>query len=170
MEDKEKISHISMMLKKGDLTYFNDFYQLTKKSIYFTISSIFKDRMIQEDLMQETYLTFLDNIKKIDESQEVLAYLVKIAKNKALNLLKIKRRETLFYLSEEEFGLYTFNIDRNSMLSTIKDVLNEKEYLVFVLKVLGEYSFKEISKISNIPIGTCTWLYQEARKKLKEVF
>ena len=37
-----------------------------------------------------------------------------------------------------------------------------------MLKVLGDYSFKEISKLKKDQIGTCTWLYQEARKKLQD--
>jgi DNA-directed RNA polymerase specialized sigma24 family protein len=36
--------------------------------------------------------------------------------------------------------------------------------------VVGEYSFKEIAKLKNIPLGTATWLYQEARKKLETKF
>jgi DNA-directed RNA polymerase specialized sigma24 family protein len=36
-----------------------------------------------------------------------------------------------------------------------------------MLKVIGGYSFKEISALKNIPLGTATWLYQEARKKLE---
>ena len=55
------------------------------------------------------------------------------------------------------------------MLATIKNNLSENEYNVFLLHVLGEYSFKEISNITKIPIGTLTWMYQEIRKKLKIV-
>ena len=39
--------------------------------------------------------------------------------------------------------------------------------MVFTLKVLGDYTFKEISKLKDIPIGTLTWLYSQAKEKLQ---
>ena len=58
--------------------------------------------------------------------------------------------------------------ENNIAVFPLAVILNDKEYMVFTLKVLGDYSFKEISKMKNIPVGTLTWLYQEARKKLEK--
>ena len=35
------------------------------------------------------------------------------------------------------------------------------------MKILGEMTFKEIAEVLNIPMGTVTWRYQNAIKKLR---
>lgn len=45
--------------------------------------------------------------------------------------------------------------------------LNEKERLVVHMKVMGELTFKEISDILQIPMGTVAWRYREALNKLR---
>lgn len=169
MKEKDLIKQLFIDIKNGKMDSFSMFYYHTKKPVYFVIAPIFKEQMVIEDLMQETYLSFLDNIKKIDEDNDPVGYLVMIARNKSLNYLKKIKKENQFTEFQEEFGLFTMDNHVDSLLTSIKEILNEKEYMIFVLKVLGDYTFKEIAKIVNLPLGTCTWLYQEARKKAKEV-
>ena len=67
---------------------------------------------------------------------------------------------------------YSYSNDKildTGLLKVVKDTLEEKECEVFLLHVLGEYTFQEISKMLDIPIGTLTWTYQESRKKLEAV-
>lgn len=45
--------------------------------------------------------------------------------------------------------------------------LNEKERVVVHMKILGELTFKEISNILQIPMGTVAWRYREALSKLR---
>ena len=46
-------------------------------------------------------------------------------------------------------------------------MLKPSERQVVSLKVLGELTFKEIADIMDIPMGTVTWKYQNAIKKLR---
>lgn len=45
--------------------------------------------------------------------------------------------------------------------------LHPDEKKIIDMKVLGEMTFKEISELLGIPIGTVTWRYQEGIKKLR---
>lgn len=45
--------------------------------------------------------------------------------------------------------------------------LHPDEKKIIDMKVLGEMTFKEISELLQIPIGTVTWRYQEGIKKLR---
>lgn len=47
------------------------------------------------------------------------------------------------------------------------DSLNEKERIVVHMKVMGELTFKEISDILQVPMGTVAWRYREALNKLR---
>lgn len=154
--------------KSGDLTSFDEFYNSTKKNVYFAIYLIVKDEMTTEDLMQETYVDFLDNIKKIPSNSNIEGFLVTSAKNKAINYYNRHKREQEF---SESLTTLSYSKDKlldTGLLKVIKETLDEKEYDVFLLKVLGEYTFQEISEMKNIPLGTLTWMYQEARKKLED--
>ena len=49
------------------------------------------------------------------------------------------------------------------------DSLKPKEKEVITLKVMGELTFEEISKILNEPMGTITWRYRNAINKLRRL-
>lgn len=72
------------------------------------------------------------------------------------------------YINSLTDDSYDIDVGLDSgLLDKIKSLLSDKEYEIFILHVLGEYTFKEISEIKKMPIGTLTWIYQEARKKLE---
>ena len=45
--------------------------------------------------------------------------------------------------------------------------LSEEEKRIVTMKIKGELTFKEISSILEMPMGTVSWKYQEAAKKLR---
>ena len=47
--------------------------------------------------------------------------------------------------------------------------LSEKERTVVSMKILSDMTFNEISEALQIPMGTVTWRYQEAIKKLRRL-
>ncbi len=47
------------------------------------------------------------------------------------------------------------------------DALKPSEQQVVHLKIMGELTFQEIADILKIPLGTVTWRYQNAIKKLR---
>lgn len=167
MDEKIRLKELLRQLKQENLDSFDELYLLTKKGVYFAIYTIIKDEEVVKDLMQETYIEFLNHKTKLKDDVDVYAFLVQIAKNKTINYWNKRKYESEFVSNNYKDSSYSRmeTID-TGLLKIIQSTLNENEYMVFTLKVLGEYSFKEISKIKKIPIGTCTWLYQEARKKL----
>jgi len=72
--------------KVNNYIHFNEFYELTKKNVYFTAYSILKDSDLSNDIMQETYMTFLEKIDDYKNGKNVYAYLSMIARNKSINL------------------------------------------------------------------------------------
>jgi RNA polymerase sigma-70 factor (ECF subfamily) len=53
------------------------------------------------------------------------------------------------------------------LLKDIVETLDEDEYEIVLLYVLGNYTHKQIAEGLSKPIGTITWKYQEALKKLR---
>ena len=46
-------------------------------------------------------------------------------------------------------------------------VLNSAEREIITLKIMGDMTFKEIAALLDQPMGTVTWKYQNAIKKLR---
>ena len=62
--DTNQMHDVIIQLKNNNMDAFDDFYELTKRQVYVSILSIVKNRMIADELMQDTYLLFLNNIHK----------------------------------------------------------------------------------------------------------
>lgn len=58
--------------------------------------------------------------------------------------------------------------DSSDYFVYIRKLLSEKEYKILILHVLEEYTHKEIAKELRIPIGTVTWSYNNALKKIRK--
>lgn len=75
-------------LKNGDSSAFDEIYNQTRKSVYYVALSILRDKPLAEDVMQTTYIRVLKNLNSYTIGTNALAWIVKIAKNEALNLKK----------------------------------------------------------------------------------
>lgn len=145
-------------LKNNDLTAFDEIYLESKKSVFYVIYLITKSVEDTEDLMQETYLDFLSYYKKLKPDTDIIAFLVTSGKNKALNFYNRNKRKDDYISKLKNYSYSNDKYFDTGLLKTIQDNLSEKEFEVFTLHTLGEYSFKEMSKILNMPIGTLTWM------------
>jgi RNA polymerase sigma-70 factor, ECF subfamily len=170
-QEKRAIQEASEALKKDPDGAFAPFYELTKKRVYFLIYSYLKDYALSEDLLQDTYVTFLENINKISCRLNPLSYLLQIAKNKAID--ELRKRHAEVELDKEDTSELIGSEDppkdeSGSLLEEIKSLLSPFEFQVYTLHVLSNLTFKEISKITKRPIGTLTYTYSETIDKLQK--
>ena len=165
--DTEEMNNIIKELKNNNMDFFDDFYELTKKQVYVAIMNIVKNKIICEDIMQDTYLKFLSNIHKYKEKTNVIAFIVTIARNLAINEYNKKKKEVCYDLSlyEDEIPSHT---DETPLLDLVYETLTGDEREVFILHVIDDLKHREIAKIMKKPLGTITWIYNKAFKKMKE--
>ena len=57
-------------------------------------------------------------------------------------------------------------VNRMTLQQAVK-ILKPNEREVLDLKTVGGFTFKEISEMTGRPMGTVTWLYSEAIKKMR---
>jgi RNA polymerase sigma-70 factor (ECF subfamily) len=155
-------------MQEGDFACFDEFYELTKKFIYFSIVKIVDDFSIGEDILQETYVYFLKNIQKIDSSQSPIGYLLITGKHLSIDHLRKRDREVnlddiayAFYADEE-------GTKPDELLSQVKKLLKKDEAEIVLLHVQEDMKFKEIASYLSQPLGTVQWKYNEAMKKLRK--
>ena len=116
------------------------------------------DPTLSQDILQETMLKAVLNIKKFSPKAKFSTWLITIAtnlyrdnlrKNKHLAILD----ENMISDSDNPEAAAISKLEYVEILQVIKCLPYEKR-VVFILKHFYNYSYEEISKIFNCPVGT----------------
>lgn len=168
MSNKD-IKQLVKILKTGDMSVFDDIYHQTKDIVFYSILGILKDNSLSEDIMQDTYLKALKNIHSYKPTHSFKSWIVRIAKNLAINEYNRRKRETNIDIQENEmyFGKVESRSENQVLIEQLFRVLNDTEREVVLLHVIGDLKHREISKLLDKPIGTITWLYKQSIEKLR---
>lgn len=152
----------------GEVSAFDEIYYQTRKSVYYVALSILRDNYLAEDVMQTTYIRVLRNINSYVIGTNAAAWIVKIAKNEALNLKKHNMRVQAYDESEHPqlFGVSAPDT-YGELIDTAKQILPDDEFAILMLVTSSGYKRKEIGKMLDMPIPTVTWKYQNALKKMR---
>ena len=168
MHKKSHIKNLEDIIEEfrvGNYDSFDEFYHQTNKQLYVFIYDIIRNRQSSEDLLQETYMRFLNHIDKYKKNTNYFNFLVTIARNLAINEYHKQKRmvydEKFIYSVKEESPTDVPD------LFYLLDYLNEKEREIVILHMIDNLKFKEIAKMKDKPLGTILWLYNKAIKKLK---
>ena len=163
----DQINLIIKELKQRNYQSFDTFYNLTKNQVFYAIISVVKDNDLAEDIMQDTYVKFLDKIDQYKDGANPYAYLSTIARNLAINVYNQRKREVY---SEELFETLPSPEEKNDEEDIFKilDLLESDEREVVTLHIINDLKFREIAQIVQKPLGTVLWIYNKAIKKLKE--
>lgn len=152
----------------GDASAFDEIYNRTRKSVYYVALSILRDKALAEDVMQTTYMRVLKNIQGYTLGTNASAWIIKIAKNEALNIKKVRMREQSV---DEHENLTLFGVSEpdtyGELTDLAKQLLVDDEFLILMLVTACGYKRKEIGKMLDMPIPTVTWKYQNALLKLR---
>ncbi len=157
-------------LKNGDKSALEGIYGETRRAVYYTALSVVKERMLAEDVMQSCYLAVMQSASQYRAGTNARAWIVKIARNLALNLAKKRGRELSVDEREsphlfgsggaEEYG-YLIDCARRN--------LPGEEFNILMLAAVEGYKRREIARILEMPLPTVTWKYHRAVKKLREI-
>lgn len=146
-------------------------YKKYNKLVYRIAFSILKNSESSEDIAQKVFMKIWKLDKQKLPTRAEASWLYSLTKNEALNYLRTQKEEInieeLYYIAKEDTEL-------NEMIDTdyynrVISRLNIDEQEIVSLKVISGLSFKEISKILNIPIGTIQWKYYKSMNTLKLV-
>ena len=162
---------LDKLIKKfinGDASAFDEIYNRTRKSVYYVALSILRDKALAEDIIQTTYMRVLKNIQSYTLGTNASAWIIKIAKNEAINMKKVRMREQ----SVDEYeNLTLFGVNEpdtyGELIDLAKRLLADDEFSILMLVTACGYKRKEIGKIFDMPTPTVTWKYQNALLKIR---
>ena len=167
----DRLIEIASLLKSKDLSCFDEFYENTKTKTYNIIYALVRNQTITEDLLQDTYVKFLNNLESLKEDVNPVGYLTTIARNTALDYLKRNHRE-VYVDAYDNVDIYggesdKYNLDIN-VFKIAKELLRPKEFEIVYLHLIEDLKFEDISKHINKPLGTVLWSYNNSIKKLRK--
>ncbi len=165
--------------KKGSMEAFESLIKKYQKSIYYLCRIMTGTHQSADDLSQETFVNAYFSLSSFKEGMNFFPWIRKIAVNKTLNYLKKIKRE--FPLDSNtrknpsnpgpqvnDKPLDTLHMhELNTRLRESIHNLPDEMKSVFILKVLEDMSYKEISDTLNIPLGTVMSRLNRARQRLK---
>lgn len=167
--NKAEIHNIFQKIKNGNKEAIEELYAKYQKLVINISFSIVKDKDIAEEISQIIFLKILQNpIENIPNSNE-LSWLYTITKNQTIDYLRKQHNDididTLYDIPDNENKINEI-IDRDTYNRMI-DGLEEKEKEIVSLKVLTNFTFKEIGLILDMPTATVQWKYYKSVHTLK---
>ena len=161
----------------GDKQGLHDIYNAYLTYIYRIIYGVVGQKETAEDLTSEFFIKLWQTADKFKDGNGHKGYLATIARNMAIDHVRKYKKEILESFTKENDDDVVLEpvSERDTEAEVLEEVsikeaiskLNEKEQQVINMKVLSEMTFQEISDILKIPMGTVTWRYREAIKKLR---
>ena len=177
-KETEEINALYEKYLCGDEKSFEKLMVFIYKDLIFFINRYVNDIYTAEDLAEDTFVKLLENKKRFDSSRSSLkTFLFTVGKNLALDYLR-KNKKTAFSLSlsdntdipSEELELADYVIKKeNSRLvySAVKN-LPPLESKVIHLLYFENMSYKEISKVLEIPVKNLYEISRVAKDKLEK--
>ena len=161
----------------GDKQGLRDIYDAYLDYIYRIVYGVVGKKEDAEDITSEFFIKLWQQADKYKAGSGHKAYLTTIARNMAIDHMRKFKKEVLESFTQENEDEVFFEpvSPDNTEAEVIEDVaikeaiskLNEKEQQIINMKVLSEMTFAEISETLKVPMGTVTWRYREAIKKLR---
>lgn len=171
---------------QGDKTGLKEIYESYIGYVYRIIYEILQNRENAEDVASDFFIRLWDKAEQFKPGNGHKGYLATMARNMAIDFIRKHKREELTALLQDiEAGPEEEEKSKGRLFDTASesrveqtviedmsiqqalDTLKPSERQVVSLKVLGELTFKEIAAIMELPMGTVTWKYQNAIKKLR---
>jgi RNA polymerase sigma-70 factor (ECF subfamily) len=165
--------------KRGDTSAFESLVRKYQKPIYYLCYRMTGAHQAADDLSQDVFIKAYFALSRFKEEMNFFSWIRKIAVNRAINYLKVWKREKTMGGNEmrisqnpdaspQEMPEETYQ--RKQMVEKFKQALEEltaEQRAIFVLKVYENQSYEQIALTLNIPEGTVMSRLSRARQKLK---
>jgi len=171
MTDQDFNANIKL-IKDGDKTGLKNIYEEYMTYIYSVVFTYVKNREDAEDICNDFFIKLYNIAADFKEGHGHKGYMATIARNMAIDHIRKHGREEL----TEDFEAAGIEPNTRSAEDEAVGTISFDEALAMLkppqpeivnMKLMGQLSFKEIAETLKLPMGTVTWHYREAVKKLR---
>ncbi|HEX3006801.1 MAG TPA: RNA polymerase sigma factor [Bacteroidales bacterium] len=181
MEIEHKGSAILILVEqccKNDPKAQMELYRMFSHGMFSTSLRIVGDRLLAEDVMQESFLTAFDKIKECKTPGYFGSWLKRIVINKSIDEIRKKRmsfaplEDNLAFEEESEAFLNEEEVEATQLLEYVKKaitLLPDGYRVVLTLKLIEDFEYSEIAKRLSLKESTVRSQYVRGRQKLLEI-
>ena len=179
MNDTQNQKELVQKAAVGDKAAFEELYQATSRSVYFTCLGLLKDEQEAQDITQDVYLTAFEQLGSLEDAGKFKAWLYRIAANKSIKHLR--KKQPILYGDEQLEDLeteenenflpeeYALNADKRKLVLEItRKVCTDVQYQTILLYYFNELSVAEIAEIMECQESNVKKRLSIARTKIKE--
>lgn len=154
-------------LKYKEEKTFAKLFESYKNLVFYQAYSVLNNRSDAEDVTQDVFIEFFNNIDDLKETTNIKLYLSTLSKRRAIDLYRKNASSNVSSVDNIE----TFGGDDDKYKSTshlMKGIISEEEERIVNLRIVYDFSFKEIAEDLNQTINQIQGTYYYAIKKLKQ--
>ena len=160
---ERRLDNLMKEVTQGSERAFEELYEGMKRGVFALAYSYLRNYEDAEDVLQQTFLTVKRKAYLYRVGTNARAWIFQIAKNAALDELRKRKQRKEGELLREE-GVETPVV----FLDELTARLSEEEREIVIMHAVWGYKHKEIAEEKGLPLGTVTWKYNEAIKKLRK--
>lgn len=165
---------LALRCKRGQKDAFQELVRIWEKRLFYYIRRLVDDEQDAWQILQDTWLKVISNIKKLRQPKKLPSWLYKVARNTALGHLRKKyKRQALFEPDanvrdvEDVTSNIAFDDAQQVHFGLGKISLHHREALT--LFFLQDLVVEEIAEVLQIPPGTVKSRLFHAKRALKAV-
>jgi RNA polymerase sigma-70 factor (ECF subfamily) len=155
----------------GTNSEIGDIYQKHAQTVYRFLLSLTHDPDLSEELTEDTFLQAIKSLKRYDGSCKISVWLCQIAKHLWYKELERRRKQGLPEELPETFSAPekdVFNHERAELYAAIHK-LSEEQREIVLLRLTGEFGFREIGEIIGKSEGFVRTTFYRAKENLRRI-
>ncbi|HSK73730.1 MAG TPA: RNA polymerase sigma factor [Pyrinomonadaceae bacterium] len=153
-----------------DETIFEEIYEQTARPLWAYVARISGNTTAADDILQETFLRFLNLPPKNNDLKAVKPYLYKIATNLVYDRFrKLKREGVAENILPEKSEMMIENFGEELEMIQVFSRLKQQERALLWLAYVEGYEHREIAQILKLNAMSVRVLLFRARRKLAEI-
>lgn len=178
-EATEYESRLVIRARKGDEAAFSELLDMYQRKIFNFVLSRVRNRETAEDVTQEVLVKAYFNLPKLKDLTRFRSWLFSIASNHLKDMMRRRKLPTVEdnneppsrerYVEEDMTDEAVHEESRARLLRQALERLTIEQRSVLTLCDIEGFSYREISQIMKIPLGTVQSRIFYARKKLREI-
>lgn len=158
---------------QGDQEGLREIYDAYISYIFSIVYNVLQNKENAEDVTSEFFLKIWRIADRYQAGNGHRTWLATIARNMAIDYLRKNKHEVateeIFEEADSEESSVEQQVIGDMNMQRALSMLNENERQVVTMKIALDMTFQEISNALGVPMGTITWRYQNAIKKLRRL-
>lgn len=159
--------------RRRDETAFEELVNRWEPRLYYYLRRIIENEDAVWDVLQETWLAVFQSIRKLENPQKLGPWLYRIARNKAISVLRKENRHVQPTDEQipdhyENHADILIDKERAELVHRLLNKLKLGYREVLTLYFIEDFSIGEIAQITALPEGTIKSRLHYAKNKLSE--